>query len=190
MISRLNRFTFVMALLLSVIRLRLMLLVHSQGLGTGGRMLLTQQACTAVMLSAYKDRSLSQWKIALLFSQLALTSIIPLLEALCYSFFNFPLPFGSFLDWWCGKYELSTIIREFIRPRQKFIEVIIWRTFTEFRKLCKQVREVSENIKILHHLSAFLIFLILSLPFHKPYFSFGFSYLIRLFCSIPVLWFS
>ena len=104
MISRLNRFTFVTALLLPVLRLGLMLPVHPQGLGTGGRMLLTQQACTAVMLSAYKDRSLSQWKIALLFSQLALTSIIPLLEALCYSFFNFP-----FLDLFLN--ELHQLIR-------------------------------------------------------------------------------
>ena len=64
MISRLNRFTFVTALLLPVLRLELMLPVHSQGLGTGGRLLLTRQASPAVMLSAYKDRSRSQWKTA------------------------------------------------------------------------------------------------------------------------------
>ena len=61
-ISRLNRFTFVTALLLPVLRLGLMLPAHPQGLGTGGRLLLTRQACPAVMLSAYKDRSRSQWK--------------------------------------------------------------------------------------------------------------------------------
>ena len=62
MISRLNRFTFVTALLLPVLRLGLMLPVHPQGLGTGGWLLLTRQASPAVMLSAYKDRSRSQWK--------------------------------------------------------------------------------------------------------------------------------
>ena len=65
MISRLNRFTFVTALLLPVIRLGLMLPVHPQGLGTEGRPLLTRQACPAVILSAYKDRSHSQWKNSL-----------------------------------------------------------------------------------------------------------------------------
>lgn len=64
MISRLNRFTFVTALLLPVLRLGLMLPVHPQGLGTGGRLLLTRQAFPAVMLSAYKDRSRSHWKTA------------------------------------------------------------------------------------------------------------------------------
>lgn len=61
-ISRLNHFTCVTALLLPVLRLELMLPIHSQGLGTGGRLLLIRQACPAVMLSAYKDRSRSQWK--------------------------------------------------------------------------------------------------------------------------------
>ena len=41
-----------------------MLPVHPQGLGTGGRLLLTRQACPAVILSVYKDRSRSQWKTA------------------------------------------------------------------------------------------------------------------------------
>ena len=76
MISRLNRFTCVTALLLPVLRLELMLPVRSQGLGTGGWLLLTRQASPAVMLSAYKDRSRSQWKQLALFSQLALSFII------------------------------------------------------------------------------------------------------------------
>ena len=41
-----------------------MLPVHPQGLGTGGRLLLTRQTYPAVMLSAYKDRSHGQWKTA------------------------------------------------------------------------------------------------------------------------------
>ena len=83
MISRLNRFTFVTALLLPVLRLELMLPVHSQGLGTGGRLLLTRQASPAVMLSAYKDRSHGQWKIA--FAIFAARTII----LLYYPFQNF-----------------------------------------------------------------------------------------------------
>jgi len=53
-----------MALLLPVLRLGLMLPAHPQGLGMGRRLLLTRQDCPAVILSAYKDCSRSQWKTA------------------------------------------------------------------------------------------------------------------------------
>ena len=64
-ISRLNHFTCVTTLLLPVLRLGLILPVHPQGLGTGGRLLLIRQAFPAMILSAYKDCSRSQWKTAL-----------------------------------------------------------------------------------------------------------------------------
>lgn len=53
-ISRLNHFTCVTALLLPVLRLELMLPLRSQGLGTGGWLLLTRQACPAVFYQLAK----------------------------------------------------------------------------------------------------------------------------------------
>ena len=47
-ISQLNRFTFISALLLPVLRLNLMLPLRFQGLGTGGWLDLTRQAFPAI----------------------------------------------------------------------------------------------------------------------------------------------
>ena len=71
-ISRLNCFTFVTALLLPILRLELMLPLYSQGLGTGGWLPLTRQAYPAVFYQLTKTARAVSGKQPALFSQFAL----------------------------------------------------------------------------------------------------------------------
>ena len=61
-ISQLNHFTFVSALLLPVLRLNLMLPLWFQGLGTGDWLGLTRRSFSAILKSAYKCSISSKWK--------------------------------------------------------------------------------------------------------------------------------